>query len=361
MYNPAHILITLLTSNGLKYLKESVKCILNQKQTSFQYSLIIVVNTLNDEYYNTVVKTFPQIKIIRTESNGKPGKGHNSLIKIFKDNPQYNYLIPIDGDDFLYPYAISRIERYISNYNIDVLFLMYSDHLTYSLNCPNVPHVEIENKAFLVWNYNHITDKQWYIDKGPNPFENNINKMNTPGRLMLLSRKMIPYNIYYQEECSLYDDYYPFMQIFEYMYSSDIVVVKTGDTNILLYNKLIEGSASNNYSIDEQDNEELAFRTKLNKSNFQNILKWNLHDIPTQQLPEYYSFSFNDKYNFLIELVNNLKISFNTEKRSSKEICHWYNIFMKEGYRCSRSDIVKVYKSLTNNLINSNLEKDINS
>ena len=65
MYNPAHILITLLTSNGLKYLKESVKCILNQKQTSFQYSLIIVVNTLNDEYYNTVVKTFPQIKIIQ--------------------------------------------------------------------------------------------------------------------------------------------------------------------------------------------------------------------------------------------------------------------------------------------------------
>jgi hypothetical protein len=361
MYKPPHILITLLTSNGLKYLKESVKCILNQKQTLFQYSLIIVVNTLKDNYYDTVVKTFPNIKIIRTKSNGKPGKGHNSLLQIFKENPQYDFIIPIDGDDYLYPYAVSRIERYISNYKVDVLFLMYSDQLSYTLNCPNVPHIEIDNKAFLIWNFNHITDKQWYIDKGPNPFENNINKLNTPGRLMVLSRKMIPYNIYYQEECSLYDDYYPFMQIFEQMYNSDIVVIKTGDTNLLLYNKLIEGSASNKYLPAEQAKEETAFRTILDKSNFKHILKWDLHSIPHQQFPEFYSFGFRDKYTFLIELLNNLDIPVQKKKRSSKDAVYWYNIFMKEGYRCSNMNIVKVYKDIIAHTINSDPEQDINS
>lgn len=342
-----NILVTLLTSSGIKYLKESVNSILGQKYTNFQYNLVIVVNTLNDSYYDLVKKTFPNIEIIRTESNGRPGKGHNSVINYFSDNSHYDYLIPIDGDDFLYPIALHQIEKYIHNYNNDVIFLMYTDQLTNTLNNVNIPHINILNKSYLLWNFNHITDKQWYIDKGPNPFENKIFTMNTPGRLILLSRKMIHYNLYYQEDCKLYDDYYLFMQILELMYSSDIKVIKTGDNNIYLYNKIITSSASYNFDLEDKESEEQAFRNLVNNSNFNNIRDWNLKKIPHQQIAESRHFNFNDKYIFLKKLVENLEIPHLKKKVDHKKS---YEMFLREGYKISNISVIKTYTNLLKDL-----------
>lgn len=342
-----NILVTLLTSSGIKYLKESVNSILQQKHTNFQYNLVIIVNTLNDSYYDLVKKTFPNIEIVRTKSNGKPGKGHNSVVQYFCDNPEYDYLIPIDGDDFLYPIALHQIERYICNYNNDVIFLMYTDQITNTLNNVNIPHINLLNKCYLLWNFNHITDKQWYIDKGPNPFKNKIFDMNTPGRLILLSRKMTQFNLYYQEDCKLYDDYYLFMQIFELSYTHNINIIKTGDNNIYLYNKIINTSASYNFKIDDKENEEKAFRTLVNNTNFSFIKDWNLAKIPHKQIPESRNFNFNDKYDYLKKLVKNLDIS-----DIKKKVDHTdsYKMFLKEGYRISNISVIKTYTSLLTDL-----------
>ena len=102
------LLITILTSYNEYILYESYKSIKNQIDHNIDYDVFIIVNSLNNDYYNDVSKLFnnEKIKIIETESNGKPGMGHNILINIFKNNINYDYLLPIDGDDFLYPYGL---------------------------------------------------------------------------------------------------------------------------------------------------------------------------------------------------------------------------------------------------------------
>ena len=71
------------------------------------------MNSLNPEYYNNVCEEFKDIdvEIIETESNGRPGKGHNSVINIFKNRIQYDSMLLLDGDDFLYPSRIRTIRK----------------------------------------------------------------------------------------------------------------------------------------------------------------------------------------------------------------------------------------------------------
>ena len=80
------LLIAVLTSSNLLALKESIKSIENQKNTKIKYQLVIIVNTLNDSYYEEVKSNIKKkYKIIRTKSNGYPGKGHNSVLEFFKE------------------------------------------------------------------------------------------------------------------------------------------------------------------------------------------------------------------------------------------------------------------------------------
>ena len=112
-YMDKKFLITLLSSSNEKLLKLSYETVINQKNHNLDYDVIIVVNSLNSDYYSDVCEEFSDfdVEIIETESNGKPGKGHNSVMDVFKNHKQYDYLIPIDGDDFLYPYALHQLEK----------------------------------------------------------------------------------------------------------------------------------------------------------------------------------------------------------------------------------------------------------
>ena len=178
-------LITILTSSDIDLLKSSYNSIKNQKNTKLDYDILIVVNTLDDNYYNKILEYFKDVAIIRTSSNGKPGKGHNSVVNLFYQYKSYDYLIPIDGDDFLYPNALARIEIYLK-YNPDVLMLPYNDILTNEHPDGNVSF-PIFNKCYLSYN-NIVKDivKTWN-EKKISPFKYNINNCNTPGRLILLT------------------------------------------------------------------------------------------------------------------------------------------------------------------------------
>ena len=98
-------LLCILTSSNEKLLKVSYNSALNQINHNLDYTIVIVVNSLNKSYYSEVCKEFEDInvEIIETISNGKPGMGHNSCINLFKIRKEYNYMIMIDGDDLFYP------------------------------------------------------------------------------------------------------------------------------------------------------------------------------------------------------------------------------------------------------------------
>ena len=122
-------LVGILCSSNIRLLRETVNSVINQIKFD-DYHIFIVVNTLDEVFYQDVIREFgynnhKKLKnIIRTESNGSPGKGHNSVLEIFYNNHNYENLIKVDGDDFLFPYAIERINNIQTEENSDVITLV---------------------------------------------------------------------------------------------------------------------------------------------------------------------------------------------------------------------------------------------
>ena len=78
------ILLMLLTNHKLGKLKRLVKAVESiTPDELIEIKPVIVVNTLNYDYYNEVKNAGFSFDVIRTESNGKPGKGKNSWTPVY--------------------------------------------------------------------------------------------------------------------------------------------------------------------------------------------------------------------------------------------------------------------------------------
>ena len=122
------ILITLLTNHKLDKLKRLVKSVKGFiPEDSIEIEPVIVVNTLNDDYYDEVINAGFSFAIVRTESNGKPGMGKNSCRDLFL-NSDADFMAQVDGDDWLYPTWAKSMAQHIHHYpNIDVLGAIPAD------------------------------------------------------------------------------------------------------------------------------------------------------------------------------------------------------------------------------------------
>jgi hypothetical protein len=126
------LMLCLLTSHDLNRL---TRLMVNLRELipapSIELFPIIVVNTINDNYYNEVLQQKFPYPTIRTESNGKPGKGKNSCFDIFL-NSSCDYLTQFDGDDILYPTYLQSIENHLNHYpGLDVLGIVPMDIINY--------------------------------------------------------------------------------------------------------------------------------------------------------------------------------------------------------------------------------------
>lgn len=107
----------------------SVRSILNQEEFPFDYDILVVTNSLKEEYHGEVVDAFkeaelfdhPKIKIVKTDSNGTNGRGHNSLIELFRERKEYSHLLYLDSDDFYYPFAFKGISKLLEEEPFDIL------------------------------------------------------------------------------------------------------------------------------------------------------------------------------------------------------------------------------------------------
>ena len=319
-----HILITLLTSNNISFLKGSYNSIMEQKKIAMHYTLVIIVNTLDSEYYNKVIQEFPNMSIIQTESNGGPGKGHNSVITYFKNHPEYDYVITLDGDDFLYPYALHNLEKYIHHYNPDVLLLPFNDQLetSDSMHPFNYP---ISNKCFLRYNLDKI-DILPQVRPTANPFTSS--KISTPGRLIFLSRNALHMNLLYSENVKMLDDIYLCAQILEYNTISskyNIYFVELYD--FYLYNSLNTQSVSNKMIHDIQSNKNKEVKLCKNnlKDKFFSIRNWNLKSIKIAYIPNQKNqFSFSDKIKWVTNLVHTLELPNITHMQCNMKLRYTY-------------------------------------
>lgn len=235
-------LITLLTSSNAKLLKLVYDTVINQKNHYLDYTIIIVVNSLNIDYYEEVIDVFKDInvQIIETKSNGKPGMGHNSLFEIFKNNVQYDYLIPIDGDDFLYPYAFHQLTKSINKTNPDILVLQGNDLLSYYNDSTSSTDIYLNNCFYLI-KQDEYPDNKWKyngLNLNKNPFKEDY--FITPIRLILCSRNIFKLNIdkYYCEKSNVIDDYLFYLHFINIYINKLLNVYIINSCHIYLYNDL---------------------------------------------------------------------------------------------------------------------------
>ena len=233
-------LVTILTSARIDLLKNTLESII--KQIEFDnYDIFIIVNTTNELYYHSVIELFKNhsieklVKIIRTESNGKPGKGHNSLLSVFKHHIEYEYLVIVDGDDKLYPLALKRLNMLYSLNNYDVITLVGNTKLK---GVYKNTRVEIIPGGEL-----HTITTCMFIDttKGIKELSADYNNIiATPGRLLSINRKVLcHYTKMYDERMFIYDDYKTFLIIYmEECFKKNLNILNLSDPYMYLYNDI---------------------------------------------------------------------------------------------------------------------------
>ena len=131
----------------------------------------------------------------------------------------------------------------INSKNPDILMLMYHDILSKNTNNSST-HLLINNKFNFNYNIVETTNDIWLKVKSKNPFEHNINKLNTIGRVFAFSRNSMKFNLHYDVNCKLYDDFILTMKVLELAYENKCNVFRTSDSNLYLYNMLNENSAT---------------------------------------------------------------------------------------------------------------------
>ncbi len=303
------IFVAILTSSDAALCKLTYDTIINQDAHDLIYDIFIIVNSKNTDYYSIILDTFKDVripvKIIQTESNGYPGKGHNSVLNTFRNELDYDYCILIDSGDFFYPTAFHNLSMYLA-YKPDILFVSYHDQLCTNIFHQSIPYICIDDKCILNYNIDNIAEKLWYETKGKNPFHHNINQLNTPGRPVLFSRKVCEYDILYDENMKLYDDFIVFIKSFELCILKSINMYLLIDSDIYLYNKLTENSATNAYNnLTNQDDENNNFISSIKKK-YLAIRDWDLKQIPRLSLGQ-----FNDPG----ELIRKIKFLTNITRQ----------------------------------------------
>jgi hypothetical protein len=132
------LLVTLLTSHDIRRFSRLVHtCTLVEQVPNLEMYPVIVVNTLNEQYYREVLAADFPYPVIRTESNGWPGKGKNSCQDIFLKSDA-DFLLQMDGDDFFYPSLAKSLSGILGRYkgSLDVLGIHPADKVTgMSLDC----------------------------------------------------------------------------------------------------------------------------------------------------------------------------------------------------------------------------------
>jgi len=302
-------LVTILSSSNEKLLKLSYNSIINQLNHSINYTIIIVINSLNNNYYNDVINEFKNInvEIIQTQSNGKPGMGHNSCIDIFKNKLQYSYLIHIDGDDFLYPYAFHQLQKAISltkNNNIypDLLVLQGNDLISWYNNSDSTSDIYLNNSFYLIKQDEYPSNK-WLFNKhivNINPFISS--KFITPIRPFLYSRNIFKLNIsnFFCNQAFILDDYLFYLHFINIFINKTLNISIINSQHIYLYNDCNINSVQKIYNI-EQD----YLQIKKYKSLFINIINyfnndWNVLNLPFTYIYPPFSNIFND-----YKIINN--------------------------------------------------------
>ena len=248
-------LVGILCSSNIRLLRETVNSVINQINFD-DYHIFIVVNTLDEVFYQDVIREFGYNKheklkkIIRTESNGSPGKGHNSVLEIFYNNYNYENLIKVDGDDFLFPYAIERINNIQTEEKSDVITLVG--------NCSVSNTIFKYNKQRVIDPDTDMYCRDYNIQLGFHIQEvNNIRQLDhgyniltfTPLRLLCVNRNILSkYMKLYNDEMYKGEDIEYCVIFYKELQNPEYKITHLSDPYIYLYNGINDNSVTKHHN-----------------------------------------------------------------------------------------------------------------
>ena len=330
----SNFLISILTSYNEYILYYTFLSIYNQinnnrnnnRNNNIHYTIVIIVNSLDSQYFLNVCKKFKEydIEIIETKSNGRPGMGHNSVITYFKNNPQYEYLIPIDGDDFLYPRALEQLTK-ILVYNPTIVVGGNEDYIS------NFKEIYKSDNC-------HKLEKSYFLYSEPNiniPINFKLHSKGTPFRLILLNKTIFKNidklfinseNKLYCEKSKVFDDYLFHLYVLYLHYYTTCNIYYISLKNIYLYYKAHISSVCYQHSQNCDDDIDKMIKSfpllkKLEQLNVifklpilyiinpnSNSITYNKQNMDIQYEIEHFiqSEEFKMNYEFCLELSKNI-------------------------------------------------------
>ena len=343
------VLSLILTSSKLDLLERCYDSIVNQDPHGFELTIKIIVNTLNDKYYQQVVKKYSKlVEVVRTESNGRPGRGHNSCLEYYRQHQdEYDYFSMIDGDDMYYPCAFSQMYKHVEKYNIDLLHLILNDKVHYN-NDENFNAKILKYNFWLISAFNDYAD--WWIKSCPkDPLKYQVADCKTPSRILLANKKIFQTTnpIEYSEKMKLYDDMIAFISFYDAHLRGEINSCYTTDTNIYLYNALNDDSMSYAFTKQKHTEEDRVFRNEVQK--YDAFLKngWKLTDMSYCQVSTPDNFSIKQKMTFCIDKVINYELSVLLNKIENEtdedKLCGYLKKMVSYGFD-SQTILIKISK-----------------
>lgn len=87
--------------------------------------VVVICNDKDDSVWARCLSSSLSTNLVRTESNGTPGRGKNSCLEYFLET-SYNSLIQVDADDLLLPGAVRNLTNIAEKNDADVISLLDS-------------------------------------------------------------------------------------------------------------------------------------------------------------------------------------------------------------------------------------------
>lgn len=244
-------LVGILCSSNIRLVHEALNSVIKQKNFD-DYEIYVIVNTKNETFYQDVMRELNYHahsklkKIIRTESNGYPGKGHNSVLSIFRAENRYENLIMLDGDDFLFPHALERINNVKNEKHCDVITLAGNTKIART----ETSFERINNKSQST-EHSYIITNKYTVQEAKNIMDihADYNKLLiVPFRLLCVNRKILDkYEKLYDERMYVFDDFMFTVILYKENNSNEFNIMHLSDPYIYLYNAANENSVSLQY------------------------------------------------------------------------------------------------------------------
>jgi hypothetical protein len=295
------LLVCALTSQDTDRLNRLLFSAHNQKK-KFDYAGVVMVNSLDKDYFVEAKKVADKYgwMCIGSESNGRPGKGKNACLTFFGEYDHgYDYMLLIDGDDFLYPTAFEQLEKLVK-FKPDIVGLQTNDIIE-KIYRPNNKHIQLTHNSYLYSWFDEM--KNWHEEfpELSDYQKKMLGEVVTPDRIVLLSKQAAKL-LRCSETLPVYEDLTMSLQARYYSKNGNLNYINTSDTYIYVYDKTHESSVCKVY--DKTHNGDWSVYDIMFREDIKNI-ESEIKDFRAMDVPFVNctkpTFSIEDKKKFCVD------------------------------------------------------------